>query len=142
MPNHTRIPTWLIGGAGIWLAYVITLSGLHMILLNHWGVPYTIKIYSLNSSESLSLAHALLVAMVSPAFFLLDTLSFFHIHVSWLDAAVYNWAKMALLSSLPVFIVGALLTTQDKRLKLAGSILGLLLIGGSLLFVLSSLFNQ
>jgi energy-converting hydrogenase Eha subunit H len=142
MPNHTRIPTWLIGGAGIWLAYTITLSALHLILLDQWGVPYTIKIYSLNPSEPFSLAHAVLVAMVSPAFFLLDALSFFHIHVSWLDAAIYNWGKMALLSSLPVFLVGAMLTAQDKRLKLAGSILGLLLLGGSLLFVLSSLFTQ
>ena len=65
-----------------------------------------------------------------------------HIHVSWLDSAVYNWGKMTLLSSLPAFLVGALFTSRDNRMKLAGSILGLLLLGGSLLFVLNGLLAQ
>jgi hypothetical protein len=142
MQTHTRIPTWLIGGAIAWLAYAISLSTLHVWLLNQWGVPYTIQIYSLNPSEPLPLAHAILVAMISPGFFLLEILSFLHIHLSWLDAAVYNWGKMTLLSSLPAFMVGALVTTQDGRLKLGGAILGLLLLGGSLLFVLNNLLTQ
>ena len=142
MHTHSRIPTWLIGGAVAWLAYAISLSALHVWLLNQWGVPYTIQIYSLISSEPFPLAHAILVAMISPGFFLLEALSFLHIHVSWLDAAIYNWGKMTLLSSLPAFLVGALVTTQDGRMKLTGAILGLLLLGGSLLFVLSSLLTQ
>jgi hypothetical protein len=141
MQTHTRIPIWLIGGAAAWLAYVLTLSVLHVWLLNQWGVSYTIQIYQLNSSEPLSMAHVILVAMISPGFFLLEALSFLHIHISWLDSAVYNWGKMALLSSLPAFLVGSLLTTQDGRMKLAGAILGLLLLGGSLLFVLNSLLT-
>ena len=139
MPNHSRTPLWLIGGLSAWLAYAITLSALHLVLLDQWGVGFTIKIYSLNPSEPFSLLHTTLVAMVSPGFFLLEALSFLHIHISWLDAAVYNWGKMVLLSSLPAFLVGALLTSRDNRLRLAGSILGLLLLGGSLLFVLNSL---
>ena len=142
MPNHSRTPLWLIGGLSAWLAYAITLSALHLVLLDQWGVAYTIKIYSLNPSEPFSLLHAVLVAMVSPGFFQLEVLSFLHIHISWLDAAVYNWGKMVLLSSLPAFLVGALLTARDNRLKLAGSILGLLILGGSLLFVLNSLLIQ
>ncbi|OGN93640.1 MAG: hypothetical protein A2Z71_02125 [Chloroflexi bacterium RBG_13_50_21] len=142
MPTHSRIPIWLIGGAGAWLAYAITLSALHLALLDQWGVAYTIKIYSLNPSEPFSLFHAILVAMVSPGFFILEALSFMHIHVSWLDSAVYNWGKMTLLSSLPAFLVGVLFTSRDNRMKLAGSILGLLLLGGSLLFVLNGLLAQ
>lgn len=142
MQTHTRTPTWLIGGAVAWLAYAISLSALHLGLLNQWGVPYTIQIYSLNSSEPFPLAHAILVAMISPGFFLLEVLSFLHIHISWLDAAIYNWGKMTFLSSLPAFLVGALLTTHDGRMKLAGAILGLLLLGGSLLFVLNRLLAQ
>jgi hypothetical protein len=142
MPNHTRTPLWLIGGLSAWLAYAVTLSALHLVLLNQWGVAYTIKIYTLNPSEPFSLLHAALVAMVSPGFFQLEVLSFLHIHISWLDAAIYNWGKMVLLSSLPAFLVGSLLTARDNRLKLAGSILGLLLLGGSLLFVLNNLLIQ
>jgi hypothetical protein len=142
MPNQSRTPLWLIGGLSAWLAYAITLSSLHLVLLDQWGVAYTIKIYSLNPSEPFSLFHAALVAMVSPGFFMLEALSFLHIHISWLDAAIYNWGKMVLLSSIPAFLVGALLTARDNRLKLAGSILGLLLLGGSLLFVLNSLLIQ
>ncbi len=142
MQTHSRIPTWLIGGTVAWLAYAISLSTLHVWLLNQWGVPYTIQIYNLNASEPFPLAHAILVAMISPGFFLLEALSFLHIHVSWLDAAIYNWGKMTLLSSLPVFIVGSLITTQNGRMKLAGAIFGLLLFGGSLLFVLNSLLTQ
>jgi hypothetical protein len=142
MQTHTRIPTWLIGGTVTWLAYAISLSILHVWLLNQWGVPYTIQIYSLNTSEPYPLAHAILVAMISPGFFMLEALSFLHIHLSWLDAAIYNWGKMTLLSSLPTFLVGALVTTQDRRMKLAGAIFGLLLFGGSLLFVLNSLLTQ
>jgi len=142
METHTRIPTWLIGGAVAWLAYAISLSILHVWLLNQWGVPYTIQIYNLSNSEPYPLAHAILVAMISPGFFLLEALSFLHIHVSWLDAAIYNWGKMTFLSSLPAFLVGALVTTHDSRMKLTGAIFGLLLLGGSLLFVLSSLLSQ
>ncbi|OGN91784.1 MAG: hypothetical protein A2Y88_02275 [Chloroflexi bacterium RBG_13_48_10] len=80
--------------------------------------------------------------MVSPGFFFLEVLSFLRVHISWVDAAVYNWGKMVLLSSLPALLVGALLTTKDHRLKLAGSIIGLLLLGGSLLFVLNNLLIQ
>ena len=142
MPKHSRIPIWLIGGTLAWLAYVVTLSVLHVVLMEQWGVSYTIKIYSLDPTEPFSLVHAILVAMVSPGFFLLEVLSFLHIHSPWLDSAIYNWGKLTLLSSLPAFLVGALLISSDRRLKLTGSILGLLLLGGSLLFVLSSSFNQ
>ncbi len=142
MQTPKRISTWLIGGASAWLAYVITLSTLHMWLLKQWGVPYTIQIYTLNSTEPLSFVHILLVGMIAPGFFLLETLSFLHIHIPWLDAAMYNWGKLTLLSSLPSFLVGALLLTRDSRLKLAGAILGLLLLGGSLLFVLNGLLSQ
>lgn len=142
MQTPKRVFTWLIGGVSAWLIYAITLSGLHIWLLQAWGVPYTIQIYSLNPSQSLSLVHILLVAMIAPSFFILETLSFLHIHISWLDAAVYNWGKLTLLSSLPAFLVGALLTTRDGRLKLAGAILGLLLLGGSLLFVLNGLLAE
>lgn len=141
MANKSRIPIWLIGGTLAWLAYVISLSVLHLVLMEQWGVPYTIKIYSLDPSQPLSLVHAILVAMVAPGFFLLDTLSFLHLHSPWLDSAIYNWGKLTLLSSLPAFFVGALLLSNDRRLKLAGSILGLLLLGGGLLFLLSGLFN-
>ena len=142
MQTPKRVSTWLIGGAGAWLAYAITLSALHVWLLERWGVPYTIQIYSLKSSEPLSLIQILLVGMIAPGFFLLDALSFLHIHISWLDAAIYNWGKLTLLSSLPALIVGALLTTRDSRTRLAGAILGLLLLGGSLLFVLNGLLAQ
>ncbi len=142
MPKHSRIPLWLIGGTLAWLAYVITLSVLHVVLMEQWGVPYTIKIYSLDPSQPFSLIHAILVAMVSPGFFLLEVLSFLHIHSPWLDSAIYNWGKLTLLSSLPAFLVGVLLFSGDRRLKLAGSILGLLLVGGGLLFVLSGSFSQ
>lgn len=142
MQTSKRVSTWLIGGAGAWLAYAITLSALHVWLLRQWGVPYTIQIYNLSSSEHLSLVHILLVAMISPGFFIIEALSFLHIHISWLDSAIYNWGKLTLLSSLPAFAVGALLTTQDSRMKLAGAILGLLLLGGSLLFVLNGLLAQ
>ena len=142
MQTPKRVSTWLIGGAGAWLAYAIALSALHVWLLERWGVPYTIQIYSLKSSEPLSLIQILLVGMIAPGFFLLDALSFLHIHISWLDAAIYNWGKLTLLSSLPALIVGALLTTRDSRTRLAGAILGLLLLGGSLLFVLNGLLAQ
>lgn len=142
MQTRTRVPIWLIGGASAWLAYVVTLSALHLWLLDQWGVSYTIQIYSLNSSQPYPLLHAILVAMISPGFFLLEVLSFLHIHVSWLDSAIYNWGKMTLLSSLPALIIGALLTTRDGRLKLVGAIFGLLLLGGSLLFVLNAVLGQ
>jgi hypothetical protein len=139
MPNHTRIPNWLIGGTLTWLAYALTLSTLHVWLLNQWGVPFTLQIYSLGAQESPSLTHILLLGMVAPGFFLLETLSFLHIHISWLDAAIYNWGTMVLLSSLPAFLVGALIATRDRRTILAGAILGLLVLGGCLLFVLNNL---
>ena len=142
MQTPIRVSTWLIGGTSAWLAYAVSLSALHVWLLRLWGVPYSIQIYSLSSSEPLSLVHILLVGMISPGFFLLNTLSFLHIHISWLDSAIYNWGKLTLLSSLPAFVVGALLTARDSRLKLAGAILGLLLLGGSLLGVLNGLLGQ
>ncbi len=142
LPKHSRTPLWLIGGLSAWLAYAVTLSALHLFLLDQWGVAYSIKMYSLNPAEQFSLLHAALVAMVSPGFFFLEVLSFLHVHISWVDAAVYNWGKMVLLSSLPALVVGALLTTKDHRMKLAGSIIGLLLLGGSLLFVLNNLLIQ
>jgi hypothetical protein len=132
----------LVGGTLAWLAYVISLSVFHLVLMEQWGVPFTIKIYSLDPSQPFSLVHAILVAMVAPGFFLLDVLSFLHLHSPWLDSAIYNWGKLTLLSSLPAFLVGALLFSSDRRLKLAGSILGLLLLGGGLLFLLSGSFNQ
>ena len=95
------------------------LHHLHLLLLEQWGVAYTVKIYSLDASASPSMLHALLIAMVAPGMFLLEALSFLHVHVAWLDASIYNWGRM----------------------KLAGSILGLLLLGGSLLFVLNNLFS-
>ena len=142
MQTPKRVSTWLIGGAGAWLAYAIILSALHIWLLRQWDVPYTIHIYSLEASEPLSLAHILLIALISPGFFFLEILSFLHIHISWLDSAIYNWGKLTFISSLPAFLVGALLTTRDARTRLAGAILGLLLLGGCLLFVLNSLLAQ
>ncbi len=142
MPNSSRFPYWLMGGTIAWLVYVIALSALHVVLLDQWGVPYTIQIYSLASSASPSLVHVILVAMIAPGFFLLEGLSFLHLHSPWLDSAIYNWGRLTLLSSLPAFIVGAMLASGDRRLRLAGSILGLLVVGGSLLFVLNGLYNQ
>lgn len=141
MQNRTRIPTWLIGGATLWLVYAITLSGLHLWLLGQWGVSFTIQIYSLHASEPFSLAHTLLIGMVAPAFFILQALSFLHIHIPLVDAAIYNWRTMVMLSSLPAFVVGGLVTTRDRRTRLAGAILGLLLLGGSLLFILNNLLS-
>jgi hypothetical protein len=124
MQNRTRIPSWLIGGVVAWLAYVIILSVLHIQLLNQWGVPFTLQIYTMNASEPLSLTHLLLLGMVAPGFFIIEALSFLH---------------MALLSSLSAILVGALLSTRDRRMNLAGAILGLALLGGSLLFILNRL---
>ncbi len=142
MQTPKRVSTWLIGGAGAWLVYAITLSALHIWLLKQWGVPYTIQIYNLKATEPLTMVHILLVAMISPGFFLLDALSFLHIHISWLDSAIYNWGKLTFLSSLPAFAAGALLTAHDSRLKLTGAILALLILGGCLLFVLNGLLAQ
>ncbi len=141
LPTRSHTPFWLIGGIAAWLAYAVTLSGLHLVLLQKWGVAYTIKIYSLNPSEPFSLSHALLIAMVAPGLFTLNALSFLHVHIPWLDSAVYNWAKMTLISSLPALVVGILVTASDRRLKLAGSIIGLLVLGGSILSVLNNLFG-
>lgn len=142
MQNQTRIPTWLIGSAVTWLAYVLALSILHVWLLSQWEVPFTIQIYSLGAYEPLALTHILLLGMVAPGFFILEALSFLHIHIPWLDAAIYNWRTMVLLSSLPAFLVGALVATRDRRTTLAGAILGLLMLGGSLLFILNSLLAR
>ncbi len=139
MQTPKRVSTWLIGGASAWLAYAITLSALHVWLLQAWGVPYTIQLYSFSTAEPLSLVHVLLVAMIAPGFFVLDALSFLHIHLPWLDSAIYNWGKLTLLSSLPALLVGSLLATRDSRTRLAGAILGLLVLGGCLLFVLNHL---
>ena len=140
-PKSSHKPIWLVGGAAAWLAYSVTLSALHLVLLEQWGVAYTVKIYSLDASASPSMLHALLIAMVAPGMFLLEALSFLHIHVAWLDASIYNWGRMTLISSLPALFIGALLTSVDRRLKLVGSIAGLLLVGGSLLFLLNNLFS-
>ena len=139
MQKTTRIPSWLIGGAAAWLAFTIVLSILHVWLLNQWGVPFSIQLYSLGVSEGVSLAHALLLGMVAPGFFILETLAFLHVHIPWLDAAIYNWRTMVLLSSIPVFLVGACIAGRDRRVTLFGAILGLLLLGGSLLFILNQL---
>jgi hypothetical protein len=111
-------------------------------LLSQWDVPFTIQIYSLGATESLTLTHVLLLGMVAPGFFLLEALSFLHIHISWLDAAIFNWRTMVLLSSLPAFLVGALIATRDRRTVLVGAIFGLLLLGGCLLFVLNNMLAQ
>ncbi len=142
MSKSSRYPLWLIGGTVAWLAYAITLGALHLVLLDRWGVPYTIQIYTLKSAEPLTLIQVILVAMISPGFYLLEVLSLLHLHSAWLDSAIYNWGKLTLLSSLPAFVVGAMLSSRDRRLHLAGSILGLLLLGGGLLFVLNGLYNQ
>ena len=139
MQKATRVPGWLIGGSAVWLVYIIVLSILHLWLLSHWGVPYTIRIYTIQSSEPLSVVHILLLGMVAPGFFSLETLSFLHVHIPWLDAAIYNWRTMDLLSSFPAFVVGALLSSHDRRTSLAGAILGLLVLGGCLLFILNRL---
>lgn len=142
MQNRTRVPSWLIGSAAAWLVYAISLSTLHLWLLSQWGVSFTIQIYSLRASEPLSIAHILLIGMIAPGFFILEALSFLHIHISWLDAAIYNWRTMVLISSLPAFLVGGLITTRDRRTTLAGAILGLLMLGGSLLFILNNLLAR
>jgi len=142
MQNRTRVPSWLIGGAAAWLVYAISLSILHLWLLSQWGVTFTIQIYSLSASEPLSLAHILLIGMIAPGFFNLQALSFLHIHISWLDAAIYNWRTMVLISSLPAFLVGGLITSRDRRTTLAGAILALLMLGGSLLFILNNLLAR
>ncbi|OGO66182.1 MAG: hypothetical protein A2030_02005 [Chloroflexi bacterium RBG_19FT_COMBO_50_10] len=142
MQNHTRVPSWLIGSAATWLAYAILLSALHLRLLSQWGVSFTLQIYTVNAPEPLSLTHILLLGMVAPGFFILEALSFLHVHIPWLDAAIYNWRTMVLLSSLPAIVIGALLSTRDRRLSLAGTILGLSLFGGSLLFILNHLLER
>jgi hypothetical protein len=139
MQNQPRIPNWVIGGAGVWLAYAITLSFMHLRLMDQLGVPSTIQIYTMNLPEPLSLAHVLLLGMVAPGFFIIEALSFLHIHIPWVDGAIYNWRTMVLLSSLPAILIGALLSTRDKRINLAGAILLLALLGGSLLFILNRL---
>ena len=142
MQNHTRVPSWLIGSAATWLAYAILLRALHLRLLSQWGVSVTLQIYTVNAPEPLSLTHILLLGMVAPGFFILEALSFLHVHIPWLDAAIYNWRTMVLLSSLPAIVIGALLSTRDGRLSLAGTILGLSLFGGSLLFILNHLLER
>jgi hypothetical protein len=142
MQKHTRVPGWLIGATVTWLAYVIILSVLHIQLLNQWGVSFTLQIYTLNSSEPLSLTQTLLLGMVAPGFFIMEALSFLHIHIPWVDAAIYNWRMMVLLSSLPIIVVGALLSSRDRRMNLAGAILSVSLLGGSLLFILNRLHAQ
>jgi hypothetical protein len=139
MQNQLRISNWVIGAAGVWLAYAITLSFMHLRLLDQLGVPSTMQIYTMNLSEPLSLAHILLLGMVAPGFFIMEALSFLHIHIPWVDAAIYNWRTMVLLSSLPAILIGALLSTRDKRINLAGAIFLLVLLGGSLLFILNRL---
>jgi hypothetical protein len=142
MRNFTRVPSWLIGSTVIWLAYAIGLSVLHLILLNLWGVSFTLQLYTLKNVQPVSLVHILLLGMVAPGFFILEVASFLHVHIPWLDAAIYNWRTMVFISSLPAFVVGALVISKDRRVALAGAILGLSLVGGSLLFILSRLLSQ
>jgi hypothetical protein len=137
MQTQTRIPNWLIGGVGVWLAYAVTLSFMHMRLLDLWGAPSTLQMYSLNVSEPISLPQILLLGIVALGFFIIEGLSLLRIHIPWMDAAIYNWRTMVLLSSLPAFIAGALISTHNRRLNLAGAILAVTLLGGSLLFILN-----
>jgi hypothetical protein len=141
MQPHTKIPNWLIGGAGVWLAYAITLSFLHLRLYNLWGGPSTLQMYT-SVPEPASLTQILLLGMVAPGFFIIEALSFLRIHIPWIDAAIYNWRTMIMLSSLPAIVFGTLLSTRDRRLNLAGAIFGLAVLGGSLLFILNHLINQ
>jgi|GEM_PF-1630050 len=142
-PMHppSRIPNWLIGGAGVWLAYVVTLSFLHLRLVSLWDGPSTLQMYS-GVSEPVSLIQILLLGMVAPGFFIIDALSFLKIHLPWVDAAIYNWRTMVLLSSLPAIAIGVLLSAKDRRTNLAGAILGLVVLGGSLLFILNHILAQ
>jgi hypothetical protein len=141
MQYHTRIPNWLIGGAGVWLAYVVTLSFLHLRLYSLWGEPSTLQMYT-SVPEPASLTQILLLGMVAPGFFFMEALSIIGIHLPWVDAAIYNWRTMILLSSLPAILFGVLISTRDKRMNLAGAILGLALLGGSLLFILNHLLSR
>ncbi len=84
MQTPKRVSTWLIGGASAWLAYAVTLSALHVWLLNAWGVPYSIQIYNLKAPEPLSFVHVLLVGMIAPGYLMLEAISFLHIHLAWL----------------------------------------------------------
>ncbi len=142
MQNRTRIPAWLIGGVAICLAYVISLSILLLWLLSQWVVAFPIRNYSLPSSEYLALIHTLLLCMVAPGFFILYGLSFLHIHIPWVDAANNNWRTMALLSSLPAFIFGTLIFSRGRRVTQAGAVMGLLSLGGSLIFILNLWLTQ
>ena len=139
MHNQVRIPNWLIGAAGVWLAYAVTLSFMHLRLQDQLGTPSSIQIYTMNIAAPLSFAHILLLGMVAPGFFIMEALSFLHIHIPWVDAAIYNWRTMVFLSSLPAILIGALLSMRDKRINLTGAILLLVLLGGSLLFILNRL---
>ena len=141
MQYHTRIPNWLIGGAGVWLAYVVSLSFLHLRLYSLWGEPSTLQMYT-SVPEPASLTQIMLLGMVAPGFFFMEVLSFIGIHIPWVDAAIYNWRTMILLSSLPAIAIGVLLSARDKRMNLAGAILGLALLGGSLLFILNHLLSR
>jgi hypothetical protein len=142
MQKYTRVPSWLIGSAALWLAYAISLSILHLVLLNDWGVTFTLQLYDLAEPESVSLPHVMLLGMVAPGFFILETLSFLKIHIHWLDSAIYNWRTMVMISSLPAFVIGGLLSSRDRRVTLAGAIVGLTFLGGSLLFILNHLLAR
>jgi hypothetical protein len=141
MHTPSRIPNWLIGGAGVWLAYVVTLSFLHLRLVNLWDEPSTLQIYT-GVAEPASIIQILLLGMVAPGFFIIDILSFLNIHLAWVDAAIYNWRTMVLLSSLPAIAIGVLLSMKDRRINLAGAILGLALLGGSLLFIVNRMLAR
>ena len=141
-PNFSRLPGWSVGGVAAWLAYAISLSALFLRLLSQLGYTSTIQIYSMSSSEPLTLAHILLLGMVAPGFFIIQALSILGIHIAWVDAAVYNWPTMVLLSSAWAFLFGALLAIRDRRTNLVGAIFGLLMLGGSLLFILNRLMAR
>jgi hypothetical protein len=121
--------------------YAVTLAFAPMAIYNVWGGPSTLQMYT-SVPEPTSLTQILLLGMVAPGFFIMELLSFFRIHIPWVDAAIYNWRTMVLLSSLPAIVLGTLLSTRDKRLNLAGAIFGLALLGGSLLFILNHLTSR
>jgi hypothetical protein len=138
MHNSARFPRWLLGGIGAWLAWSFCLSALHLQLLSQWGVPYSIHLYAPDPSTPLSLGHALLIGMISPAFFCLQAFSALNLHLPWLDAIIYNWRAMVFLSSGPAFLIGALSAAWEKRSCLAAAIISLLLLIGGVLFILNT----
>jgi len=139
MHDSARIPKWLLGGIAAWLAWCISLGVLHLHLLSQWGVPYSIHLYAPDLSTPTSLPHLLLLGMVSPAFFALQTFSALGIHLYWLDAIIYNWRLMVLLASGPAFVIGALVAIRNRLAFLAASVIAVLHLIAGILFILSTL---